>query len=277
MVFDPFTEEANQYTDRQNMLTQYLLKKVEEKKRIRNPKHLPKECRKLLIVTLINQCNSEWWGGAGYYECVKLAPTREEQSYMRILGGQEQKHGLIIALGPLAGLGVDFFDQLAETVYVQKDVLDIFRHPDEFRSWEDVIAFNVVQDGGADIQLERFKRGPYGPWSDAIDQMEAEEVGHRQHGEHWVEKISKTEEGRERLRNAFAMWLPRALRAFGKPDAISKSLPLYQKYGFKDSNDDQRRELIANTKKLFKMCDFISPLIENPELAWSEESSSLIS
>lgn len=232
---------------------------------------LPKELRLLLEQTILTQFNCEWWGGVNYFECVHLAPSKDEKMYMRMLGREELGHAHILAEGPLATLDKNPYCQLAKTAKDQRDILKIFRYPEEFESWEDVIAFNVVQDGGADIQLERFMRGPYAPWNEAISKMEAEEVEHREHGEQWVRALSSFASPRERLDRAFVRWLPRALRAFGGPDATSKTLPLYRKYNLKDSNDAQRKELIRRILPSLHLCGFDSLLLKNPELCWSSE------
>ncbi len=232
---------------------------------------MPNELRQLLQRTILDQANDEWWGGAQYFECVRLAPNADEANYMRRLGREEQGHAHILAQGSLMVLGVDFFGQLARSAKEQKPILEVFQHPEDFACWSDVIAFNVVQDGGADIQLQRFKSGCFGHWTYDIEKLEAEEVGHREHGEFWVQKLCETARGMHMLRRAFDLWLPRALRAFGAPDATSKSLKLYKKYNLKDSNDAQRRELIESIKPLLEMCEFVSPLLSNPELAWSED------
>ncbi len=266
MTFFAFREERLE-RERQ----QEVLEKIKLGKGIWNLEELPEELHALLTRTILDQANDEWWGGAQYFECVRLAPTSEERQYMRELGRQEQGHAHILARGSLAALGVDFFAQLAASAKEQKPILEIFTHPEEFISWADVVAFNVVQDGGADIQLQRFKQGPFGKWSVDIERLEAEETGHREHGERWVKKLSSTNRGKYLLQLAFQKWLPRALRAFGAPDATSKSLPLYKKYNLKDSNDVQRHELIVSIRPLLDMCGYVSPILLNPELAWSSE------
>jgi len=239
-MIDWFVEEDTPETEERR--EKFVLEKIKDGQQLWGLADAPKEYKDLLFFTLDKQYRCEERGGINYFEAVHLAPTAEEKENFRRVARQELRHGDIIADLIRAHYGKRV--ELAETVKEEKNILDVFRHPDDFDSWEDVIVFNILMDLAADIRLDRFKKGSFGPWTKAIEEIEAEEKGHVEHGIRWFRILTQTDEGKQRIQEAVSLWLPRVLRTFGNLDDQSKSLPIYQKYGFLDSNDAQREQFM---------------------------------
>lgn len=240
-----------------------LIEKKNRGEKVESISDIPLELWDLLKNTIITQWNCEQHGGMNYLNCLRLGivPKREEKIVAHI-GKEELGHAAILEAGPLWVFRVNPWEQFVTSVKDQKKILRIFQYPERFTTWAHFLMFNHLQDRSAAVQLAELKKGPFGPLSEAIGRIEIEEEGHITHGENGIRELVEIENGREDLQRALDDWLKLALDVFGAPDEKSKSLPLYKKYGFKESNDATRALFKNQIKPLLYEVGLTHPALE---------------
>ena len=255
--------EGKQYMSNEHEVTieQMFFEKMNRGKQISDPQDLPAPCRNLLEKTILMNFYAEWWGGINYFRSLDLAPSITEMQYMEIIAREEMGHAHILAKGSLSVLGIDPHKLLAKTVKEQTGILRVFQHPEMItRSWGDVLMFNRLQDSSADMQLDEFADGCFQPYCDDIGLIEAEEVGHVEHGNESIRHYIQTEKGRFELNRALHDWLPLVLDVFGKPGG--KSEGLYLTYKLKHRTNEESRQLfIASIAPFFQEVGLTHPLL----------------
>ena len=216
---------------------------------------VPEPALELLKKTVITNWLCEMWGGINYFRCLHLAPNDEERYFLEVIAREEIGHARILETGTLHALGINPYDHFCKTtVGEQKGILSVFQHPEVLtHSWGDVLIFNRLQDASADMQLDEIAECFYGPLCDDIHKIEQEEKGHVEHGERALREYVQTPQGIFEASRALEFWLPLVLNVFGQPDAQSRSMPLYLKYGIKKrTNDESRAHFLESIEPFFE-------------------------
>lgn len=228
---------------------------LQAKEKIHDPMLIPEPALELLKKTVITNWLCEMWGGINYFRCLHLAPNDTERLFMEVIAREEIGHARILETGTLRTLGINPYDHFCKTtVAEQKAILSVFQHPEILtRSWGDVLVFNRLQDASADMQLDEIAECFYGPLCDDIHKIEEEEKSHVEHGEYALREYVLTPLGACEVSRAMEFWLPEVLNVFGLPDAKSRSMPLYIKYGIKKrTNDESRAHFLESIKPFFE-------------------------
>ena len=235
----------NPFLEHEEQVERAFFEKLEKEELISDPRHLPILCRRLLEKTILMNFFAEWWGGVNYFRCLSKAPSYHELQFMEQIAREEMGHAHILAKGSLAVLGIDPFLLITKTVKEQKQLLHVFKYPEILtRSWSDVLIFNCLQDASADMQLDEFANGMFTPYCTDIKQIEAEEVGHVEHGHRAIrEYLASQTQHKAELQQALDFWLPLVLEVFGKKDG--KSEQLYRTYGIKHRTNEESRTIFT--------------------------------
>ena len=251
---DPFVE----YEER---VEKTFFEKMEKKEQISDPKQVPILGRKLLEKTILMNFFAEWWGGINYFRCLHLAPNTAEMQYMEVIAREEMGHAQILTKGSLALFGIDPHALLAKTAKEQKNLLQVFKHPETLtRSWGDVLMFNRLQDASADMQLDEFADGMFEPYANDIRQIEAEEAGHVEHANRSMREYVQTIPHKYELQRALSFWLPLVLDVFGNQNG--KSQQLYLTYRLKSrTNEESRKLFISQITPFFHEMGLYHPLL----------------
>lgn len=94
------------------------------------------------------------------------------------------------------------------------------RPPEEAIKFEDLIAISSVYHDAERLLVEAIRDGNDDELSARAEAILNEESFHREHVELWLDRLTTTEEGQERLSTAFNEHLPNAADLFAFPDEI---------------------------------------------------------
>ena len=242
-------------------IEQAFFDKINRGEQISDPQDLPARCRNLLEKTILMNFYAEWWGGINFFRCLHLAPDAFELQHMEIIAREELGHAHILAKGSLSLLGIDPYTFLAKRVKEQRGILRVFQYPEIItRSWGDVLMFNRLQDSSADMQLDEFADGCFQPYCDDISLIEAEEVGHVEHGNRSMRDYIQTHSGKFELQQALDFWLPLVLEVFGRPNGRSENVYLKYKLKYR-TNEESRKLFISQIAPFFQEMGLHHPML----------------
>lgn len=239
-----------------------LLEKIKRGEKISTREEMPTDFYEVTRDLLIMQWLAEHIGGKGYTLCIQLGRTAQEKQEIEMMAMEEMGHGRIVKDGPLAVIGENPYKYLYcgkdfnDSIKRQPKLLRVFKYPEILSSsYVHFRVFNGLQDASADLQLKWIKEGPFAPYTEAIERIEREEEGHVESGQRCLREICATQSGRREAQKALNFWLPHVLEVFGSPDAKSKKLSSYQKWGYKPKdvgNDQARRIYTAMVRPFFR-------------------------
>lgn len=214
-----------------------------------------------LLNLMLMQADSELAGGVGYMPWIARAPGINEKYTVATMVREEIGHAHAM-YRLLRGIGFDVDAHVAQhdwDMRVQAENIGTERMAADKRvnifyytidTWADFIMFNFCMDRGASHQLYDAEHCSYAPWNKAIKKIGEEEVGHLQHGDLWVERMSEAPASHDEIQDALDRWFPRVMNIFGRPRTPKNEL--YRSLGLKvRDNDDVRQAFVDDvTPKL---------------------------
>jgi ring-1,2-phenylacetyl-CoA epoxidase subunit PaaC len=122
-----------------------------------------------------------------------------------------------------------WYDLLEDFGYDQVDLIwerepDTFRHatlvelPFEDGDWADCVVRGYLYDTHEHLRLRALEDSAYVPIADRMGKVHAEEHYHREHTQNWLERLSESADGRERVQRAVDRLFPHALTLFEPTD-----------------------------------------------------------
>lgn len=94
------------------------------------------------------------------------------------------------------------------------------RDPEEAIKFEDLIAIGALYHDAERLLLESLNEGSDADLAARAEAVLTEEPFHREHVEQWLDRLTATDEGRERLSTAFREHVPKAADLFAFPDEV---------------------------------------------------------
>ena len=98
------------------------------------------------------------------------------------------------------------------------------RPPEEAIKFEDLIAISSVYHDAERLLLETLRDGNEEEFAARAEAALSEETFHREHVELWLDRLTTTKEGQERLSTAFGNHLPKAADLFAFPNDVVNPL-----------------------------------------------------
>jgi ring-1,2-phenylacetyl-CoA epoxidase subunit PaaC len=148
-----------------------------------------------------------------YTEWQVRAPTLESDLAVSNIAQDELGHARL------------WYDLLEDFGYEESDLL-WERDPDDFKhstlvelpfaegDWADCIVRGYLYDVAEHLQLEALVDTSYPRLADRVGKVLREEEYHREHASNWLERLTSSEEGRERIQDAVGRLFPHALTLF---------------------------------------------------------------
>lgn len=205
--------------------------------------HMTEDYRENLRRVLTVSADTELVSGPAYFLAAQQAPSINSFiSAMAII--QDELGHAHIAYRMLEDLG-----------YSRKELMydrspERFKYPYAFdiplESWPELAVANCFYDRAGFILLgDIFKHTSFGPWKRALAKVDREENFHLRHGEAWMKKLCKTEEGRQRVQEAVDWMFLLTVEWFGLPDdlKIHKEQLEYKLKGH--TNDELRQQWLS--------------------------------
>jgi 1,2-phenylacetyl-CoA epoxidase catalytic subunit len=213
-----------------------------------NDPDMPEEFRQFMI-KLLKYVHIENSGNPYCREVVaniasaglRHAPDGKSALTEAVIAKQEAEHGEIVA---------KLIRSFGEDPVVEKEVGQYaFKIP--LDSWCDVAWFHMLIDRvGLYVGIE-WMSSTYEPLAKVSPRLEKEELFHATAGLKHLQKIVKTEAGKQEAQALLHKWWPAALDMFGRSD--SRNSEVYVKWGIKaKSNRELREQYIAETVPLIE-------------------------
>lgn len=122
-----------------------------------------------------------------------------------------------------------WYDLLEDFGYDQVDLIwerepDTFRHatlaelPFEGGDWADCVVRGYLYDTHEHLRLRALEETTYPRIADRVGKVRGEEHYHREHAQNWLERLSESADGRQRVQQAVDRLFPHALTLFEPTD-----------------------------------------------------------
>lgn len=188
-----------------------MMAKIDSGHKLESLSEITEEYRQVLVRQLAGQAVGELGGAYILIPWIKNAPTMDSKARIANIVKEETEHAqLIFAL--LEELGV-----ATEPIYSMNEHFSMRLFNLKINTWTEVVVYNFLLDAAADHFLGDYADSSWGPWSRAMKQISEEEVGHIEHGQRWIENLSKDETTKTAVQRAIDFWHPKIAAIFGRP------------------------------------------------------------
>lgn len=216
-----------------------LKRRLDDGNLVESLEHMTDDYRENLRRVLTVSADTELVSGPAYFLAAQQAPSINSFiSAMAII--QDELGHAHIAYRMLEDLGYS----REELMYDREP--GRFKYPYAFdiplESWAELAVANCFYDRAGFILLgDIFRHTSFGPWKRALAKVDREENFHLRHGEAWMKKLVKTEEGREDVQRAVDWMFLLTVEWFGLPDDL-KIHKEQLEYKLKGYTNDQLRQ-----------------------------------
>ncbi|MFP9191101.1 1,2-phenylacetyl-CoA epoxidase subunit PaaC [Natronosalvus vescus] len=177
------------------------------------PDDLETDEREAVEALLYRLADDEFVLAERYTEWQVRSPTLESDLALSNIAQDELGHARL------------WYDLLEDFGYEEADLLwerdpSDFKHstlvelPFESGDWADAIVRSYLYDEAEHLRLEALEDSAYPRIVDRVGKVQGEERYHREHATNWLERLSSTDDGRERVQAAVDRLFPHALTLF---------------------------------------------------------------
>ncbi|WP_255169865.1 1,2-phenylacetyl-CoA epoxidase subunit PaaC [Natrononativus amylolyticus] len=178
-----------------------------------DPADLSEEEREAVETLLYRLADDEFVLAERYTEWQVRSPTLESDLALSNIAQDELGHARL------------WYDLLEDFGYEESELLwerdpATFRHsslvelPFESGDWADPILRSYLYDEAEHLRLEALEDSSYDRIRDRVGKVQGEENYHREHATSWLERLTETDDGRERVQAAVDRLFPHALTLF---------------------------------------------------------------
>ena len=197
-----------------------------------------------LVRILTVSADTELISAPAYYNAAKHAPSLNAFGSATAIIQDELGHAHI-AYRLMRDLGVD-----TEIIIYEREP-GRFKYPYAFdvplESWIELVVANAFYDrAGFCLLGDVFASTTFGPWKRALVKVDKEENFHLRHGENWIKKLARNEEGRAELQRAVDWMFLLTVEWFGLPDDLKRHSEQLE-FGFKGKTNDELRQIWMST------------------------------
>jgi ring-1,2-phenylacetyl-CoA epoxidase subunit PaaC len=181
------------------------------------PADLDDDQREAVELLLHRLADDEFVLAERYTEWQVRSPTLESDLALSNIAQDELGHARL------------WYDLLMDFGHEESDLIferghEGWRHatlvevPFETGDWADAVVRGYLYDVAEDLRLGALADSSYDRIASRVEKIRGEEEYHREHAANWLERLSETEDGRERLQAAVDRLYPHALTLFEPTD-----------------------------------------------------------
>lgn len=174
---------------------------------------MPADYRHMAIRLLKRQFLAESATAELFGSSIRLGPTWRDRTQQAEFTEEEADHVRICA-ELLESLGADVDEILAQ----RGNAGEFFGVPATgFRSWVEVVAFNLIGDRAGTAQIQAYHKNSLGPWGEQVAKILRDEARHQRYGADQSILVCKNPEHRREMQTIIDAILPATVkRAFGR-------------------------------------------------------------